>query len=190
MTGGRDNVIDFERPLPPPADASRGFDAFVRAQYDQLVRFLTRRTGVVQDAEDLAQESLARLLRYRGLDESEGLRPLLYRIAVNASHDHARRNGSGREGALVPIEDAVVADTAPTPEDHAQHVERRERLHVAILALPPKCQRVWLLRNVHGLRHAEIASRCGITVPMVKKHLAKALHQLQRQVALRDREPL
>ncbi len=177
--------------IPVRAQRSGGFDAFVRDQYKGLVRYLTRRTGAVQDAEDLAQESFARLLRYQESEQAAaGWRPLLYRIAVNASHDHARHNAPYRDGSHLDVEAHEVADSAPTPEDQTHRAQQRERLRAAILALPPKCRQVWLLRNAHGMSRAQIARHCGISETMVKKHLARALHHIQRQVTIGAGEPL
>lgn len=171
------------RVLDQESDAGPGgFDEFVRAQYRGLLRFLRHRTGTVQDAEDVAQESLRRLLRYRESEPSAAWRPLLYRIAVNVSHDHARLNAPYRDGRHVEIDQCELADGLPTPEEQAQILQQRERLREAILSLPPKCQRVYLLKRGHGLSHAEVARRCGISVKMVDKHLAAAFLQLQRKV--------
>ena len=41
------------------------FDGFIHEQYGELLRFLRRRTNGSQEAEDVAQESLLKLLRYR-----------------------------------------------------------------------------------------------------------------------------
>lgn len=185
MASGGDNAFEVPAaPLCGEASAAEqgGFDEFVRAQYRGLVRFLCRRTGTVQDAEDVAQESLARLLRYRRSGPSAAWRPLLYRIAVNASHDHARHSAPYRDGRHLVIDECEVVDQTPTPEEQAQHEQQRERLREAILSLPPKCQRVYLLKRGHGLSHAEVARRCGISVKMVDKHLANAFIQLQRRV--------
>lgn len=183
MAGGRDNVVELPAPQRDAEDeAGPGFEEFVRTQYRALVKFLRRRTGTAQDAEDVAQESLARLLRYRESEPSDAWRPLLYRIAVNASHDHARRNAPWRDGRRLTIEDCELADDTPTPEEQAHREQQRQRLREAILSLPPKCQRVYLLKRAHGLSHAEVARRCGISVKMVDKHLATAFLQLQRKV--------
>ncbi len=193
MTRGRDNVAEVPVPArdhahngtAAGADAAgdgAGFDAFIRVQYRALVSFLRRRTSTTQDAEDVAQESLARMLRYRDSGSQDAWRPLLYRIAINASHDHARHHAAWRDGRRLPIEECELHDSAPTPEEHAQHEQQRQRLREAILSLPPKCQRVYLLKRSHGLSHAEVAKRCGISVKMVDKHLATAFLQLQRML--------
>lgn len=183
MAGGRDNTVEIAvSNRDADGGAEPGFEEFVRAQYRALVKFLRGRTGTAQDAEDVAQESLARLLRYRDSEPSDAWRPLLYRIAVNASHDHARRNAPWRDGRRLAIEDCELADDTPTPDEQAHHEQQRRRLREAILSLPPKCQRVYLLKRSHGLSHAEVARRCGISVKMVDKHLATAFLQLQRRV--------
>lgn len=189
MTRGRDNVVEIPAPSRDTADegdaasgAGSGFDDFVRAQYRALVSFLRRRTGTAQDAEDVAQESLIRMLRYRQSESTDAWRPLLYRIAINASHDHARHNAPWRDGRRLPIEDCELPDDTPAPEEQAHHEQQRQRLRQAILSLPPKCQRVYLLKRSHGLSHAEVAKRCGISVKMVDKHLANAFLHLQRNL--------
>jgi len=192
MTRGRDNVAEVPVPArdhaheddssTTAAGAGAGFDVFVRVQYRALVSFLRRRTGTTQDAEDVAQESLARMLRYRESESTDAWRPLLYRIAINASHDHARHNAAWRDGRHLSVEDCELHDDAPTPEEQAHHEQQRQRLREAILSLPPKCQRVYLLKRSHGLSHAEVAKRCGISVKMVDKHLANAFLQLQRML--------
>ena len=63
------------------------FDGFIHEQYAELLRFLRRRTNGSQEAEDVAQESLLKLLRYRESAPISDWRRLLYRIAINSAHD-------------------------------------------------------------------------------------------------------
>ncbi len=186
MTGGTDNTLHMRAgsrlPDEEPHAGPGGFDEFVRVQYRGLLKFLRRRTGTPQDAEDVAQEALQRLLRYRESESAAAWRPLLYRIAVNVSHDHARLNAPYHDGRHVGIEHCDLADELPTPEEQAHIAQQRERLREAILSLPSKCQRVYLLKRGHGLSHVEVARRCGISVKMVDKHLANAFLHLQRKV--------
>lgn len=179
---------DGDPAMSPASDSAvaGAFDAFFRTQYRGLVQFLRRRTPTEQDAEDAAQESLTRLLRYRESTPEATWKPLLYRIATNIAHDQQRMAVSHRDRSHLaldglPAEQEPVADT-PTPEDRALHQQQVARLAQAILQLPPKCQKVYLLKRVHNLKRAEIARRCGISVKMVEKHLATALAQLRYRV--------
>lgn len=172
-----DNVVEIRPGTNVPGDV---FDEFVRAQHRALVGYLMRRNSI-EDAEEIAQESIVRLLRYR--DDGYGpedWQPLLYRIAINCAQKRGRLN------ALHPHvrggEPEYIADQAPLPEEQVADWQRARRLQSAILELPPKRQRVFLLRQSYGLSYAQIAERCGISVKMVEKHLAKALRQLQDAV--------
>lgn len=160
----------------------RRLESFLREQYQGLLQFLRRRTATEEDARDATQESLARLLRYRESQSPQEWRWLLYRIAVNVANDQSRHAATQRERPHVAIDDLDVASPQPTPEESAAREQEVARLSDAILQLPPKCQRVYLLKRVHNLSRAEIAQRCGISVKMVEKHLATALVLLRRKV--------
>jgi RNA polymerase sigma-70 factor (ECF subfamily) len=82
----------------------------------------------------------------------------------------------------VALDGLEIAATEQNPEQRAVYEQQVARLSKAILELPPKCQRVYLLKRTHDLSHAQIAERCGISVKMVEKHLATALAQLRRKV--------
>jgi len=68
-----------------------------------------------------------------------------------------------------------VTSDAPGPDRHLLARRDLEALEAAITALPPKCRTVFLLSRIEGLSNAEVAKRCGISVKMVEKHLAKAI---------------
>lgn len=159
-----------------------GFDVFLKTHHQGLVQFLRRRTATRQDAEDAAQESMTKLLRYRDTEPPEAWKRLLYRIAVNVAHDQHRMAVSRHSGGHVSLDDQDIAGAAFTPEEDASHAQQLARLTQAIQALPPKCQRVYLLKRVHNLSRAEVAERCGISVKMVEKHLATALLLLRKKV--------
>lgn len=75
-----------------PAHGRTGeFDAFFREQYEALLHFLRRRSRTREDAEDVAQESLARFIRYTETQPPEAWKPTLYRIAINVVNDRQRK---------------------------------------------------------------------------------------------------
>jgi RNA polymerase sigma factor (sigma-70 family) len=163
-------------------DQAQSFDVFIRDQFRSLVQFLRARTATEQDAEDAAQESMTKLLRYRDSEPPSAWKQLLYRIAVNVAHDQFRVAQTHRSKDHVALDGLDIAAAEQSPEQRAVYEQLMARLSQAILALPPKCQRVYLLKRVHDLSHAQIAERCGISIKMVEKHLATALAQLRRKV--------
>jgi len=181
MADKRDNVTSLHAVRPATDDQSPvGFEEFVRSQYRALVGFLRRRNSA-EDAEEIAQESIISLLGYREKGQVSDWQPLLYRIAINHSIKRAKREAPHRHDGH-GIEAELIASDVPMPDEEAERAQCAERLQGAILALPPKCRRVYLLRHGHELSHAQIAKYCGISTKMVEKHLATAVLHLQRQV--------
>lgn len=181
MTGLSDKVANKVGGGGGGVDAA-GFDDFAREHYRDLVRFLRRRTASQQDAEDAAQESMARMLRYRGTELASAWKRLLYRVATNVAHDQFRAAKVHHEAQHQPLADHELAAPGRLPEEQALHEQQLMQIRQAIRELPPKCQRVYLLKRVHGMSHAQVAELCGISVKMVEKHLVKGLATLRRKV--------
>lgn len=179
----------LELPRDFPAAVSRAdcqdFETFSREQHAPLLNFLRQRTGE-DDARDIAQESLSRLLRYRYAEPAEAWRPLLYRIARNLVHEQYRRSQSRRERYNVPVETIELPDPAPPPDLVIQRTQQHAWLREAMLSLPPRCRQVFVLVRIEGLSQGEVAKRCGISLKTVEKHLAKALTALCDKAGIWD----
>ena len=159
---------------PGREDNAERFDRFVRECVPLLERFLGRLRVAPDDIEDVAQESVARLLRYRETEAPEAWTALLYRIAINVVRDRARHGRhEPSEAAGEPIA------TEPSPEQHASDQQALARVRAAILGLPPRCRAVYLMHRVEGLSYPEIARRFGISTKAVEKHMSHALRELR-----------
>src|SRR3546814_13220171 len=66
-----------------------------------------------EDARDIAQESLTRLLRYRETEPASSWKPLLYRIATNVMGEQFRRASARQATRHVPLEGMEIASGAP-----------------------------------------------------------------------------
>ncbi|MFC5524252.1 RNA polymerase sigma factor [Rhodanobacter ginsengisoli] len=180
--------VEHGQPLPLLHDPS-DFEAFVRIQREGLVRFLRRRTPLEEDAQDLAQESLARLIRYRG-HAPTAWASLLYRIAINALNDRLRRAHTHREARHTTL-DSDLAELASSEPSHEQRIATQQELAVlqhVLLGLPLRCRQIYLLNRIEGMSYTEIADHCGISVKAVEKHISKALKLLRARLAPFNRE--
>ncbi|MEZ0469663.1 RNA polymerase sigma factor [Luteimonas salinilitoris] len=161
----------------------RAFQDFLRSQFGALVRFLQSRQVSEQDAQDMAQESLMRLTRYRGQPES-ALRTLSYRIALNLLCDSRR----SRAGAGDPTHTSLDAggyelpDDAVEPDQHAHHHQELARVRQAILRLPQHCRQIYLLNRIEGMSYSQISRHAGISVKAVEKQMSKALSLLRKEL--------
>lgn len=91
-------------------DRSRILVAFIDLR-ETLTRFLARRTGSAETAEDLAQETWLRLAQTDALPAVSNMRAYIFRTAANLATDHGRRQRylpavENPHGAIAVIADA------------------------------------------------------------------------------------
>ncbi|WP_158985345.1 RNA polymerase sigma factor [Lysobacter panacisoli] len=163
-------------------EAGDGFEAFVRDHRGMLVAYLGRRIGE-DDAQDIAQETMVRLMRYRA-QPVEQLRPLMYRIAINVIHDRGRRDATRQVFAHVSLDQDFVglASLEPAHDQRIEHEQELALARAAILKLPERCRQVYLLNRIEGMSYSQIAQHCGISVKAVEKHIGKALGILRARL--------
>ena len=133
--------------------------------------------GSAADAEDAVQEAFLRV--YRSLPEFRGQASLstwTFRILVNACHDIGRLRQKRREDALP--EDPSVERPAPL-HDHPL----RATLEKAIGRLAPRQREVFLLFEVEGFKHGEIAEILQIPEGTSKATLFEARRELRSLIA-------
>lgn len=164
----------------PSSDAN--VDAFVRENQAELLNFFRHRLAKSQDAADLAQESWSRLMRYRQDQPPASLRSLLFTIARNVLKNHWRWSSLHQLEQSTDFTELDVVSEAPGVERQWQARRYLEALEATVAGMPCKRRTVFLLSRVEGLSNAEVAQRCGISVKMVEKHLAKAIIQCRAEV--------
>ena len=151
-----------------------------------LYRFGLRMCGNVEDAGDVAQESLISMARsVRDFRGDSSVSSWLYTIARRFCIKKRRRSkfAPAREESLdAPATDVAqhLADPGPNPEQSAANQELAMALTHAIDALEPSQREVLVLRDVEGLSAPEVAGILGMSVQAVKSRLHRA------RVALRE----
>lgn len=129
-----------------------------------------------EDAEDVAQEALARAYRdFKQLRDRERFRAWLVRISWRLALDH-RRGGKRRERR----EQVVAADpvSGSGVEETTAANEFRARLWRAIDALPEKLRAVVVLAGIEGHDTHEVALLLGLPDGTVKSRLHAARRRL------------
>lgn len=161
-------------------DAERLF----RDYHAMLVRYLTRRLGDRDWAEEVAQETFVRALRQKDIVNA---RAWLFAVANNLVRDDARRSARQRRHLEVMAAEARAVEEEPAPTltvDRAHEIADARR---ALDALVDRDRQALLLKE-EGLRYEEIAeiltietSSVGTTLSRARRRLAEAYEALQDQ---------
>jgi len=140
-----------------------------------LQKYLRRFTAGAEDIEDLVQEAYVRVCALPDGLQVDSPRALLFRIARNLAVDRARQRLTHATDDVADFEPLNVSSEEAEPDAQVDLDRRFESFCAAVDALPPLCRRVFVLRKVYQLSHAEIAEVLGLSHSTIEKHVAKGL---------------
>ena len=159
------------------------FEEVYRAHAGRLYSLACRMLGNPSDAEDQLQEIFLTAHRKLGSFRGESsLGTWLYRLAVNLCLDYLR----SRTGRAIQLTDALD-DDPPGPDAGSRGLAERTvtkmDLERAIAQLPIGCRTAFVLHDVEGLEHREIAEVMGIAEGTSKSQVHKARLRLRGLLA-------
>jgi RNA polymerase sigma factor (sigma-70 family) len=164
--------------------AARLATAAFRNHAAELQRYLVRRVGHAHDADDLAQEVFARLLRVKDADLVR--KPLAFLLGIAT---HVVREFRQRKHREQVIFDSDVTDEMCehsgqlTDQGCAEQLELQNRLDRALAQLPATHKMVLLLVKRDGLSYAEAAKASGLSVHTIEKYMVEARARLRIMLA-------
>ena len=152
------------------------FERLYRDNVGRVFALCVRMTADRHAAEDLTQEAFIRAWEKLGSFRGDSaFSTWLHRLTVNVVLADSRRRDRRPESA---VEEAASAPAAAVrPADGAASVD----LDRAIAELPERARTVFVLHDVEGYRHREIADMAGMAVGTSKAHLHRA-RRLLREV--------
>lgn len=143
------------------------------------------------EALDLVQEAMIKLVRNYADRPNAEWTPLFYRILQNGVRDWHRRQ-IVRNRVMVwfgrskrddenydPVE--MAADPAGrTPDENLESAEAMTCLELAVAELPRRQREAFMLRTFEGLDVAGTAVAMGCSEGSVKTHYSRAIHSLRK----------
>jgi RNA polymerase sigma-70 factor (ECF subfamily) len=148
------------------------FEELYRQHGGRLYNLAYRMLGNAADAEDLTQEAF--LLAYQKIDgfrEDSALGTWLYRLTVNLCIDYLRSRAARQARLTGPLEPDRLLPTRGTARESPV---TRIDLEGAIASLPPGSRAAFLLHDVEGFEHREMADLLGIAEGTSKSQVHKA----------------
>ena len=142
------------------------------------------------DALDLVQDAMIKLVRKYADRSSDEWAPLFYRILQNGVRDWHRRQAVrnrvmvwfGRGSNDGDEYDPVAAAPDPigrSPDEDLQNSEAMDSLELAVHELPGRQREAFMLRTFEGLDVAGTAVAMGCSEGSVKTHYSRAIHSLR-----------
>jgi len=153
------------------------FEALYHAYERRVYLLCVRMTGDLSEAEDLAQETFLQIFRKISTFRNESaFATWLHRVAVNVVLMHRRR----KRLQLVPFEPADLSSEEPVRREYGAEdrtlVGLIDRIvfQRAIGQLPEGRRAVFVLHDMEGYRHAEIAKFQECSIGNSKSQLFRA----------------
>ena len=151
----------------------RDVERLFHAHHAALVRYLTRRLGDRDWAEELVQETFLRALRHEDVSNE---RAWLFAVASNLARDEVRRQ-IRRRGHLQLLADEARAAEAEAPTPEFERAEDAAAARRALDGLEERDRHALLLRE-EGLSYEEIAEALGLSVGSIGTTLFRARKRL------------
>ena len=160
------------------------FGQLVTRYQERLFGTLVTMLGSVEDARDVAQEAFVQA--YQKLDSFRGQSAFyswLFRIALNSSVDHHRR----QRRPTVSI-DAAREQTGAEPTDlhpdtspsfSIERTERQKLVQLALSKLSSEYRQVLVLKEMEDMKYEEIAAAVKIPVGTVRSRIHRGRAELK-----------
>jgi RNA polymerase sigma-70 factor (ECF subfamily) len=168
----------------------QAFETLFKRYERKTLAIVLRYTRVVEDAEDIVQQSFYKafvhLCRFQG---ESSFSTWFARIAINEALMFLRSIGAVREVSVDDILDAGSADSLGIPDSNADPETRcsqREEVRIlskAIRNLRPGLRATIVLSELRELSTSETARRMGLSVATVKARRFRGKRQLRKELA-------
>ncbi len=155
------------------------FEQLYRTHVNRVYALCMRMTADPAEAEELTQAAFIRawekLWTFRG---NSAFGTWLHRLTVNVVL--TERRSRGRRQSRVMTTDDLSRFDKPTQRDHSGS---RMDLEAALKDLPEGARTVFVLHDVEGYKHREIAELMGVTDGASKAQLHRARNLLRKALA-------
>lgn len=173
------NDSDFELAQKAASGNMAAFERIYERYHRRTYSLCLRMTNSQTEAEDLTQEVFIQLFRKIGSFRGESaFSTWLHRMTINQVLMHFRRRG---------VQNEKTTEDGEMPEQIVKGTENYNRMPIldriaidkAIAELPNGYRTVFVLHDVEGFEHEEIARMLGLSVGTSKSQLHKARLKLR-----------
>ena len=157
----------------------RQFAVLFGRHHVKLYNFYLRLTGRRDVSEDLVQDVLYRMLKYRHTYKPDGdFMAWMYQMARNVHFDRFRK-WRHEQSPGEDLEEPMAED--PTPTERLEQQEQSGLLRKALARLHAEKKEILILSRYQELPYETIAELLGCSVGAVKVRVHRAMNELKKE---------
>ncbi len=169
------------------AGYQRAFEKLKRKYHDQVFNLIYRMVRDKEEVEDLVQEAFIKAFTsLSSYNDEYAFSTWLYKIATNNCIDYIRRKKLATFSINRPIQSKdseftfEVPDSTYEPDKEMIELQKKSLFEDAVNSLPPKYQKVIILRHTEEKDYQEIAEILNLPLGTVKAHIFRAREMLYK----------
>jgi RNA polymerase sigma factor (sigma-70 family) len=171
---------------PESSQARRGFVSELEREHGRaLRRFLSARLrNASVDISDVFQEIFLRLLRVKNHESIRNPQAYLYTVASHVLQQHSMKHSAD---PATEFDANVHAGTAMDPSEETELQQIMNDFGRALEDLSPRAYATLVMYRCEGMTLEEIGKRLGVSRPMARKYLLRAIAFSDRYIEQQDR---
>lgn len=154
------------------------FDQIFLHWYCPVRNSVYYKTGDMEEAEDIAQETFLKIWERRGTININTIGPLLFKISRNIFLNRIEHQKVALKFAA-DYSDGIFSDS---PDFLLEMKDFDQRLQAAIADLDEKSRTVFLMNRIDGMTYSRIAENLGLSVKAIEKRMSRALAFLKERI--------
>jgi len=188
-----------EKTTPPraidlPCQSMKSMDNFLKDIEQRAFHMAQMATGSRDDALDIVQDAMYKLVEKYSAKPAGQWRPLFYRILNSKITDYYRRNavknriislaswGMKADDNGADLVDCAEGRNSETPDQLYVRELQITQLTAAVKQLPHRQREAFMLRCWEGMSTEVTAETMGCTQGSVKTHYSRAMHSLRNSL--------
>ena len=147
----------------------------------ELRRFLERKLGNQQEADEIANDAFLKLCQIEHYNEIRDLRKYLFTMSMRLALNALRRRNIERRYKSAGFKRDCEQSHASVYRVLLAEL-KLETVKEALTELPEKTRYIFLLHRFEGLTYPEISRKLGMSVKTIEYHMKRALDKIMNAV--------
>jgi RNA polymerase sigma-70 factor, ECF subfamily len=151
--------------------------------YKEVFSYVKKNIFDKEIAQDITQETFARVIKKADNSSIDNERALLYRVAKNIMVDLYRKKSDIKE---ISFNEEEYISEFHNADDRIIQDEQQQLLIQEIDKLPKKRRQAFTLHIIQGYSRKEVSQIMGISFNAVEQHISRASNQIKQNISKKE----